>query len=656
MWVSSDKPRLGVRLGIVLALLTIVFGVVVYLAQLDAERMAAVVQADLDRQNRERSAALNRWYQRISEEHARELAAPFLWDTATLEGVEEGTPAHDRLQRRMWQFVYGRDEQPRWEDAPVGPLESVVIIGLDHRIIAASDPMVVDQRYIDPEEIARLDRALEAPQLDVVGTRPRDGQPVHELTVAVPNAEGRPIGFVRMRYVGGELTSVPALPRVQVSATPRLWGPLLAGVLALLGVGFGAMATIQVINLTRRLEAMAEGQRVGPGRGPGERALSIIEQKLESLSSTVRRDDVLVSSLTEALREGVVLIDPERRTVVANRLARELLGLPAGQDADPAPAFRTLLEDCPELAAIVEGGLARREALREQPLLLRRGDATIDLRVTSYVLEGAERPAGLMLLLKDERSIRTLERNLRQASRFETIVQLTGSVAHEVKNPLGAIEIHLEHLRRRLAREAGGDPQNTERVGVIREEIARLREILEEWLRFTSPDERARGPAEVRDVVRSVARLLRVEARHQGVELVVDEAGAEARVGMPPERLRQVLLNLAINALQAMPDGGRLVLRSEQAGSLVMLEVEDSGPGIPEPIRDQVFDMHFTTRPDGSGLGLPICRRIVDEAGGHLTFVSSPGKGTTFRVVLPLASLAARREAPRAVRGGSFLQ
>ena len=132
--MSADVPRLGVRLGIVLALLTVVFGVVVYLAQIDAERMAAVVQAELDRQNRERSAALEAWHRRIAEEHARELAAPFLWNVSTLEGVEEGTPAHERLQRRMWQFVYGKDEQPRWEDAPVGPLESVVIIGLDHRI------------------------------------------------------------------------------------------------------------------------------------------------------------------------------------------------------------------------------------------------------------------------------------------------------------------------------------------------------------------------------------------------------------------------------------------------------------------------------------------------------------------------------------------
>ncbi|GAB4223774.1 MAG: hypothetical protein Kow0062_24500 [Acidobacteriota bacterium] len=649
--MSSDKPRLGVRLGIVLALLTIVFGIVVYLAQLDAERLTAAVQAELDRQNRERTAALDAWYERISHEHARELAAPFLWDVATLEGVEEGTPAHARLQRRMWQFVYGKDEQPQWEDAPVGPLESVVIIDLDHRIVAASDPMVVDQRFTDPAEIERLDRALVAPQLDVVGTRPRDGQPVHELTVAVPNAAGEPIGFVRMRYVGGELTRVPALPRVQVSATPRLWGPLLAGVLALLGVGFGALATVQVINLTRRLEAMAEGQRVGPHRGPGERALSIIEQKLESLSSTVRHDDLLVSSLTEALREGVVLVDPERRTVVANRLARELLGLPADQQADPAAAFFALLERSGELAEIVDSGLARGEAVREAPLAIERDGEPVDLRVTSYVLAGAERPAGLMLLLKDERSIRTLERNLRQASRFETIVQLTGSVAHEVKNPLGAIEIHLEHLRRRLARAEDGDPRGAERVSVIREEIGRLREILEEWLRFTSPEERARGPAEVRDVLRSVVRLLRVEARHQGVELELDEADDAARVGLAPARLRQVLLNLAINALQAMPDGGRLVLRSRQAGALVMLEVEDTGPGIPAELREQVFDMHFTTRAGGSGLGLPICRRIVEEAGGHITFVSTPGRGTVFRVVLPLASLVTRRDGGAAAAG-----
>lgn len=640
-------------LAVVLACLSILFAGVVYLTKLDAERVLDNAQTSIDRQNRARLERLDGWYDEVRRQHARQLAAPFLWNVATLEGVAEGTPEFEKLQRRMWQFVYGRENRPLLEDAPVGPLESVVIVGLDHRIVAASDPMVVDKRFTDPQEIARLEAALVEPQLETLATERGDGRAVQQVTVAVPGAKGTPIGIVRMRYVGSELAQIPGLPPVRVDAQTRLWGPMLAGVLALLGVGFGAYATFQVISLTRRLEAMAEGQRLPPQSGPGGVALSMIEKKLESLSTNLRRDDLLVSSLTEALREGLVLVDTDRRTLVANSLAQEVLRLDLADEATRVANFEELLRANPELDAVVDAGLARGEAVRELSLLVRHVDGEhARIQVTSYVLQDGGRATGLMLLLKDENSIATLERNLREASRLQTIVSLTGSVAHEVKNPLGAIGIHLEHLRRRLTRSAEGDPQSVERITVIREEIDRLREILDEWLRLTSPEERAAEPAPVTEVLTSVGRLLRVEARHQSVELVVDTHGEGSRVTLSSARLRQVLLNLAINALQVMPRGGRLSLRAEDAGQWVMLEVEDTGPGIPKELRERIFDVHFTTREGGSGLGLPICRRIVEEAGGHLTFITTPGQGTIFRVVLPV-SHQAQRAADPVLRAGA---
>lgn len=633
-----ERFTLGVRLLAVLGLLAVLFAVVVYLTSLDSREMIRDVEVSLEAQSGAFREQLAGWHEAMAREHARQMAAPFLWGVETLRGLEEGTPAFKQLQARMWQFVYGRETPPVLAQKTAGPLESVVIIDLDHRIVAASDPMVVDRTFSDPQEIVRLQEALVRPQFTQMKGQREDGQSVLELSVGVPNSRGEMIGVVRMRYVGGETGRIPELPRFQVTSHPRLWGPFLAGIVAVLGVGFGALATGQVIRLTRRIEAMAAGERMAPLRGPGAEALSVIEEKLGILSGAVRRDDPAVEPLMEALREGVVLLDAEGRVVLANRQAGLLLGMDEDTLAGQADRFGALVGSNPLLADLIQEGLHHRRPVREMPLgLFLPGGKGVALHLTTYVLYEGQVPAGMMLVFKDREAIEILDRNLREASSLQAIAQLTGSFAHEVKNPLSAVGIHLDHLRRRLGRVLPEDEGTQERVGVIRDEVERLRGILEEWLRLTAPEERDPGFAVLDEVLASVACLLRVEARHHHVELLVEQGGPPVRVGLSAARLRQVLLNLSLNAIQAMPSGGRLTLRAGVRAGTVVLEVEDTGCGIPAEVQDRVFNFHFTTKPGGSGLGLPICRRLVEEAGGNLGFVSRPGEGTRFTVELPPA-------------------
>ncbi len=636
----------GLRLAIVLLLLSVLFAGVVYLTILDKREMEASVEEDLRQQTAANQVRVALWSDTVRREVARQMAAPFLYNVESLAGVEEGTPEFRLIQKRMWQFVYGSDQEPLIARKPVGPLESVVIVDLDHRIVAASSTEAIDMRYTNPEDIRVLDAALKAPQIVPVENQRDDGRLVQEISVGVPNSHGEPIGVVRMRYVGAQLTQVPQLPQTSMPIRPQLWGPLLAGLLAVLGVGFGAVATWEVIQLTRRMEAMAKGVPLPreARSGVGARALSLIEERLEVLSGAVKRDDLLVSALSEALREGVVLLDPAGKPVVTNRQARQILGVDGPGAPSVTATFPSLVASNPALDELIRAGLKDRQAVRERTLdlqLPRGGRAAV--QVTAYVLAEGRAVTGMMLVVKDRASIEVLERNLREASRLQAIVRLTGSVAHEVKNPLGAIGIHLEHLRRRLSRLKEADPSAEERVNIIRDEIGRLRDVLEEWLGLTSPEERVPSNASLDEVLGSVARLLRVEARHQHVDLIVEQEGEAGPVALGAPRLRQVLLNLCLNALQAMPEGGRLTLRARTGAGEAQIEVEDTGTGIPESVRERVFDVHFTTRPDGSGLGLAICKRLIEEAGGTIAFDSRAGEGTTFRVALPLAATTRER-------------
>ncbi|MDH3285629.1 MAG: ATP-binding protein [Acidobacteriota bacterium] len=652
---GREKFTLGVRLAVVLALLAVLFAGLVYLTKLDSRRMIEEVQSAIDEETDRRQELVDSWADEVSQEHAKQLAAPFLWGFETLDGVVEGTVPYDRLQKRMSQFVYGSDRPPSIETEPVGPLESVLIVDPDFRIVASSDEKAVDSRFTVPEEIAILEAARDRPQVRPGTGDPRaDGTPVRELTVAVRKAGGEPIGFVRLRYVGGDIGGSPKLlkPKIQPE-NDNMWGPLLAGLVALLGVGFGALATSQVIALTRRIEAAAQGLRLPRARGPGGQALSLIEERLESLSQEVRRDDLLVESLTEALREGVVLLDPEGQPVTANRQAVAMLQSSERSLVSHA-SFSALLELNPDLAMVVHQGLEKHRPVRDLPVVLKLPSRReVAVQATTYVLRDGERTAGIIIVLKDRKSIETLEKNLLEASKLQSIVRLTGSVAHEVRNPLNVIGNHLTLLRRRLARLEPPDPGAEEKIEVLREEIDRLREILDEWLKLTAPEERAPAHAVINDVLDSVARLLRVEARHQGVDLIVDQEGEPGRVSLSTARLRQVLLNLALNGLQAMPGGGRLTLRGRRLGDSVELTVEDTGSGIPDDLKDKVFDFHFTTRHEGSGLGLPICRRLVETSGGTLAFSSEVGRGTRFTIRLPVRQ-AVRESRPETRSAGSI--
>ncbi len=632
-----ERLSLAVWLALALFVLSLLYAGVVYVSWRDAKSVARQAQEDVDREAANYRGQLEFWHAQTLREQSRQMAAPFLWGFDTLEGVSEGTAEFNRLQRRMCQYVYGRDEPPLLATKPVGPLEAVVIVDRQHRIVASSDPMEVDKRYTDPDEIAALDAAIDSPRIRrAPGPKREDGREVLELLTGVPNGRGEIIGVVRMRFVGGMISSLPVLPRFEVATEPSFAGPALAGLLALLGVAFGTVAIFQVRRLTRSIEAMAEGMPLPPTRGPGARALSVIEGRLGILSDTVRRDDLMVASLSEALEEGVVLLDKSGRAVIANRLARDLLAFGDAHGADLQSRLLEVRNGCPEFDGVIVEGLDRGLAVRDKTVELRLpGREVQPLQVNSYVLHDGRRATGLMLVLKDRRRIEGLEKNLREASSLAAIARLTGSFAHEVRNPLGAIGVNLDLVRRRMVRDSGPDPAAEERVRGIQEEIDRLKEILEEWLRLTGPEERSAPYADVGDIVDSVARLLRVEARHQGVQLSVERDADPGRVLMSTARLRQVLLNLALNALQAMPGGGRLVLRAKEIGESVALEVEDSGSGIPEELREKIFDFHFTTRSDGSGLGLPICRRLVEQAGGTMSFLSRVGSGTTFTVMLP---------------------
>jgi signal transduction histidine kinase len=236
---------------------------------------------------------------------------------------------------------------------------------------------------------------------------------------------------------------------------------------------------------------------------------------------------------------------------------------------------------------------------------------------------------------------RLLESTLAYSQKLVALGRLTAGIAHEVKNPLNAMMIHLELLRTKIRKGTGPpDAAMLEHVEVIEKEIRRLDEVVQGFLKFTRPEELRLAPVRVSALVGEILPIVQPEADSHGVRVIVDCQDATPPVNGDAPMLRQAFLNLAINACQAMPQGGTLRLTCAAAGNQVEVRIEDTGVGIPPEHLGRIFDLYFTTKDHGTGIGLSMVYRIVQLHDGEIEVQSTPGRGTTFTVRLPRASEA----------------
>jgi signal transduction histidine kinase len=213
--------------------------------------------------------------------------------------------------------------------------------------------------------------------------------------------------------------------------------------------------------------------------------------------------------------------------------------------------------------------------------------------------------------------------------------RLLAGVAHEVKNPLNAMTIHLELLRQKL-QDAQGDTGLTRHVTIIGGEIKRLDQVLADLIKFVRPEELQLQPLQAGDVIADVVRVIEPEARRASVTIRTDAGHNLPDITADSGMLQQALVNLALNACQAMPNGGTLEFRCRPvAGRRVEVAVSDTGVGIAPEHLQRIFDLYFTTKEGGSGIGLSLVYRIVQLHDGEITVESTPGRGTTFRLLLP---------------------
>jgi len=234
------------------------------------------------------------------------------------------------------------------------------------------------------------------------------------------------------------------------------------------------------------------------------------------------------------------------------------------------------------------------------------------------------------------RELNEAQAKIIQSEKLAVVGTFASGLAHEVRNPLNSIALQLSVLERRVAPlPAAVAGQMKELVGVIRQEVKRLDNLVGDFLQFSRSNRVQYRPTSLDALVDEVTRLLRPEARAAGVSLRRERIGGPVPdLRVDPEKIRQVVINLLQNGIEAMPDGGVISIETGLVDGRALLVVRDSGPGLPEGL--DVFQLFVTTKARGTGLGLSIAQQIVLEHGGEIVAASEPGRGATFTVSLPV--------------------
>ncbi|MDP2182308.1 MAG: ATP-binding protein [Actinomycetota bacterium] len=362
-------------------------------------------------------------------------------------------------------------------------------------------------------------------------------------------------------------------------------------------------------------------------------------KKLEERAIQLITIQDYTQSILRSITSGVLTVGPDGSVATANASAEEIMGV-SEYEMVPKP-IGLLFRDDGGIGSDVARVLAGRVpvALREVTVVTVGGKSVHVQASTTRMRTVGGRVLGAVITLEDVSDIKSLTDQLIRADRLAAMGELTAGVAHEVRNPLGVIRASVQ-----LLEDAQCDPARINEAGeVIKQEIDRLDKVIKALLDFGRPSKPTLVETDLESVLDDVILFTQRFAKQSDVRIETLYDGDLPRVVGDPDQLKQVFLNLVTNAVQAMEDGGGLIrVRTAVDGQYVRVDVEDNGRGIPEQNLGKVFDPFFSTRDDGTGLGLTIVHRIIDEHGGHIE-VQSGREGTAFRVSLPAVEHAYER-------------
>jgi two-component system, NtrC family, sensor histidine kinase HydH len=499
------------------------------------------------------------------------------------------------------------------ETAQQPDIDHLIVSNLDGTIVADSDPSMIGETYgtdldlpslaasrgvkwrqvpnpegADTFEVYRQFSPTEKPFQGFQGGSKSERQP---LPPAVDKSAGAPSGFII--FVGMDMGPIIAAREQDTRHTV-----LIAAILILIGCS-------GIISLF-----LAQGYR--------------------SAKTSFSRIKIFSDSLVENMPIGLVAINDRDEIISFNQTAESVLGY-----SHPDVLGKNAREIIPPACmALLQGLKAETKVIAEEVDCPLRDGRTISLEVIATALEEDDgRSLGYVILFRDITEVRHLKKEMERSQRLASVGSLAAGIAHEIRNPLSSIKGFATFFKERYR----DSPEDQKTAEIMVQEVERLNRVIGQLLEFARPMEMKKEWASISEVIRHTLRMIEGQAKAKDVTVRTYLPEQLGDIFIDRDKITQVLLNLYLNALEAMNKGGTLTVAVlPQEGRTVRIDVTDTGKGIDEKDLARIFDPYFTTRSSGTGLGLAIVHKIMESHDGELRVTSEPDKGTTVSIFLPV--------------------
>jgi PAS domain S-box-containing protein len=548
-------------------------------------------------------------------------------DTSNPEAVRRGIAYYLSTDRDLAGMV----------DSIVGSWPSVydvAILDSDGKAIQHSDLNLMGKKVADRPDFGVLENAGFRRKLRLIYSSPT----LYEVRLPLL-LNGRIFGSIRLGvstiFLRHELT--PKLQHAFLLSSVAILCSLI------LAAGLSHVALGPLEHISRSLDTMTDGHVGGVAANDATAdEYGEVSVKIANLGRQMRDAREIFSALKSnvdqimsTLQDGLMLFTHGAKVVLVSasverflgRSRSELLGRGVKEIFSPESALGALMLDSFRLHHNVD------EREMEMPNG-RRVQISLD-----FIQERGTQ-IGALLTMRDAESARRIEDEIELSRRLSASGRVTRGVAHEVKNPINAIVLHLQLLRNKL-REI--DPDTSRHVDIIDSEIHRLDRVVQILVDFTRPRELHLENTDLRPVLEEVSLLASPEAAQRQVKLVRELSPGPIPVKVDVDFIKQAILNVVLNGIQAMPNGGTITITAYFDEETVVTEIRDQGTGIPVEVQEKIFELYFTTKKSGSGIGLAQTYQIMQWHYGSVDFESIEGKGTTFRLRLPLAEVRSPR-------------
>lgn len=361
-----------------------------------------------------------------------------------------------------------------------------------------------------------------------------------------------------------------------------------------------------------------------------------IQQLLDSLNE----ESEVLDAVFESLSVGLIICDSHWQPLLINKMAFSCIPLAAQNPA--GTLVWELVEDEAVADFLKTNGDTQKKYISEEFTLATPGGSARFVNIAILPLVRAKKLSGYIVQIDDVTEKRNQETLIRRMENLASLTNLAASVAHEIKNPLGAISIHIQLIQKSLkkARKSGGklpDEKYAEKyLETVNEEIDRLNQIIVDFLFAVRPVHAQLEAADPSALLDSFTDFIQAELKEKHISLKTEYIEKAPHIMLDPKLFRQVLNNLVQNSIAAMPTGGMLWLNTAVKGERFVLSIADTGTGMDEQTVARIFEPYFTTKAQGTGLGLTMVYKIIKEFGGDISVKSFPGEGTVFTLSFPI--------------------